>query len=170
MHGQKSAVRMHISYLTGWCLVSQGISTESLLMKILTISAWFWKSNGCFMEQLMLVFDSPKLCLLLWILPTLYLWPNRANGLTMDCWYYLDLSFLLEYCLYPVCFLALLIWKQIQHSLSNSVSKLIHILKLVLNSCFPWISLLLFCNVHSLHFSCEVKTSLSLLYWLLCTF
>lgn len=146
-------------------MVSQGISTESWIS---------WQSLLDF-ENLMdvswnnwrLCLISPKLCLLLWILPALHPRLNRAKGLTMDCWYYLDLSFLLECCLYSVSFPALLIWKQIQHSLSSSVSKSIHILKPVLNSCFPWISLLLFCNVHSLWFSCEVKTSLFLLYWLL---
>lgn len=58
MHGQKSAVRMHISYLIGWCLVSQGISTESW-------KSWqslldFENQTGCFMKQLTLVFDSPQ--------------------------------------------------------------------------------------------------------------
>lgn len=91
-----------------------------------------------------------------WILPALHLWLNRVKGLTVDCWCYLDLSFLLKHCLYPVSFLALLIWKQIQHSLPNSVSKFIYILKPVLNSCFPWIPPLLFCNIHSLHFSCYI--------------
>lgn len=111
--------------LNGWCLVSQGISIEPL--KILTISAWFWKSNGFFMERLMLVFDSPKLCLLLWILPALHLWLKRIdNGLLILFRFVL---FLLEYCLYPVSFLALLILKQTQHYLSYSVSKFIHILK-----------------------------------------
>lgn len=43
-------------------------------------NVWFLKSNWCFIEQLTLVFDSPKLCFLLLILPALHLWLNRAKA------------------------------------------------------------------------------------------
>lgn len=123
---QQCMVRLLTAYISrtiacfSFCWkMSQGISSESLLMKILTISVCFLKLNWCFIEQLTLVFDSPKLCFFFAInLAGSSSVTQQGQSTTVDCWHYLDLSFLLEYCLYPVYFLALLIWKQIQHSLS----------------------------------------------------
>lgn len=146
MHGlafnsihQQSKCMFHILLEDVW---SQGISSESMIMKILTISVRFLLNNW----HLCLIPPSDVFAINL-ACSSSVTQQGQSTQWTVDiiqispfCW---NIAYIL--------FIFLHSWFGSKWNilLSYSVSYFIHILKLVLSYCLPWISLLLFCNVHS---------------------